>query len=65
MVTRKTFFAGEQTYGALLGSTENEDFERLSDDFYVDLDGTSLSAGFHHTCALEMRSNYDYGGALR
>mmetsp|Transcript_68394 Transcript_68394/g.137542 ORF Transcript_68394/g.137542 Transcript_68394/m.137542 type:complete len:333 (+) Transcript_68394:36-1034(+) len=40
-------------------------FDRLPDDFYTDLDGTALSAGFHHTCALEMRTNIEFGGALR
>jgi len=42
-----------------------DEFERLPDDFYVDLDGTSLSCGFHHTCALELRGDLDFGGALR
>ena len=43
----------------------NDGFNRLPDDFYTDLDGTALSAGFHHTCALEMRTNIEFGGALR
>ena len=42
-----------------------EDLEQLPDDFYTDVDGTSLSAGFHHTCALEMRTNIEFGGTLR
>ena len=40
-------------------------FAPLDEGFYHELDGTSVSAGFHHTCALEMRTDLDFGGALR
>lgn len=49
----------------LVPSMSSSSLPRLPDDFYNDVDGTALSAGFHHTCALEMRPSIEFGGALR
>lgn len=47
-----------------LGATSSP-LGALPEGFHGELDGTVVSAGFHHTCALESRPSVDFGGALR
>eukprot|EP00957_Ditylum_brightwellii_P144103 10979628-Ditylum_brightwellii.AAC.1 len=37
----------------------------LRDDFYLDIDEISVSAGHFHTCAIEYRSSIDFGGPAK